>query len=208
VSGAISAWRLEHETPRERSFAAILIRCGWKSPVISLGRPELLICLLKQTKKDQYATSHAGRAEWEPCERGTCARCGKPLQAAVTPPVSRPAVPQSTPLECPKCHKAFPAGSKFCGFCGTPLPVAPQATPPQQPPRPIAPQPVAPPIPPGRATSCGAGCLPAISCRGWYALGATATPTPKACSPVAHAARRPTSAAGNQPPHGKTRRST
>jgi hypothetical protein len=143
-----------------------------------------------------------------PASAATCARCGKPLQAAVTPPVSRPAVSPSTPLACPKCHKAFPAGSKFCGFCGTPLPLAPQAAPPQQPPRPVTPQPVAPPIPPRAAPQAAApGCLPAISCRGWYALGATATPTPKACSLVAHAARRPTSAAGNQPPHSKTHRS-
>jgi len=62
VSGATSAWRLEHETPREKSFAAILIRCGWKSPVTSFGCPEHLICLPKQTKKGRYAISNAGRA--------------------------------------------------------------------------------------------------------------------------------------------------
>ena len=62
MSGATSAWRLEHETPREKSFAAILIRCGWKSPATSFGRPEHLICLPKQTKKGRYAISHAGRA--------------------------------------------------------------------------------------------------------------------------------------------------
>ena len=62
VSGATSAWRLKHETPREKSFAAILIRCGWKSPVTSFGCPEHLICLPKQTKKERYAISHAGRA--------------------------------------------------------------------------------------------------------------------------------------------------
>jgi hypothetical protein len=62
VSGVTSAWRLEHETPREKSFAAILIRCGWKSPVTSFGRAEHLICLPKQTKKERYAISNAGRA--------------------------------------------------------------------------------------------------------------------------------------------------
>jgi hypothetical protein len=58
--------------------------------------------------------------------------------------------------------------------------------------------------PQDRATSCGAGCLSAISCGGWSDLGATATPTPKACSPGANSASRPTSVAGNQPPQSKT----
>jgi len=28
-------------------------------------------------------------------------------------------------LTCPKCANSFPAGTQFCGYCGTPLPAAP-----------------------------------------------------------------------------------
>jgi len=79
-----------------------------------------------------------------PAGAAICARCGKPLQAAAAPPVSRPNVPPSPQLECPGCHQTFPAGSRFCGFCGTPLAPPLQQTLPQQP----SPRPVAPPIPP------------------------------------------------------------
>jgi len=51
VLGLISDWRLEHETPPAKSFVAILIRCGWKSPVTRFRRPERQKWLAKQTTK-------------------------------------------------------------------------------------------------------------------------------------------------------------
>src|ERR1019366_524357 len=99
-----------------------------------------------------------------PTTAPSCARCGKSLHApaaaapspvAQAPVIAAPIAPAAVAgiphppaalviaqVMCPKCHKSFPVGSKFCGFCGTPLAAAPpvqQAMP--------APQPVAPPPP-------------------------------------------------------------
>ena len=94
-----------------------------------------------------------------PASAPACVRCGKPQHvgaqhASAEPPAPplRTPVPTAIPqVLCPKCHKSFPAGSKFCGYCGTPLPVAPPlgATPPAPvPPSAVSgPQSAAPPLP-------------------------------------------------------------
>ena len=66
---------------------------------------------------------------------GTCPRCGKSLAGNI-----RPAPSQSAPsVVCSKCRKSLPAGSKFCGYCGAPLPGPPAQAVPQTPQRPQAP---------------------------------------------------------------------
>jgi pSer/pThr/pTyr-binding forkhead associated (FHA) protein len=50
-------------------------------------------------------------------------------------------------MECLNCHTTFPAGSKFCGFCGQPLALVAAAIAPPPLPRAVEPQPVAPPPP-------------------------------------------------------------
>src|SRR5271157_1526368 len=95
-----------------------------------------------------------------PASAPTCARCGMPQNAEIPPAPATPSVPTSRgpappavpQVMCPKCHKSFPLGSKFCGYCGTPLPAtAPQmATPPPPVARPASPSPPRPvPPPPG-----------------------------------------------------------
>ena len=81
----------------------------------------------------------------------TCARCGMPL-GAPTAPLPRPNTPQGGQMECQKCHKTFPAGAKFCGFCGKPLSPLPTAVAPPPLPLAVAPQPVAPPASPRAAS--------------------------------------------------------
>src|ERR1019366_1101798 len=99
----------------------------------------------------------------------TCVRCGEPQHSSAvpTPPsasvLRAPSAPVIPQVICPNCHKSFPAGSKFCGYCGAhlPAPAPPLAVPPpplSQPvnlprpvppplPRPVAPPPLAPPVP-------------------------------------------------------------
>jgi pSer/pThr/pTyr-binding forkhead associated (FHA) protein len=85
-----------------------------------------------------------------PASAPACARCGAPQQLGMPampamPPAAnlRSPVPQSVPqVVCPKCQKTFPQGSKFCGYCGTPLPAA---APPAMPPPAPMPQPSVPP---------------------------------------------------------------
>src|ERR1017187_6016645 len=89
-----------------------------------------------------------------PATAPNCLRCGKAQNTAapstpVTPAASSPLLRGSgastiAQVLCPKCHKSFPVGSKFCGYCGTPLPAA--APPITAPPVPVQ-QPVAPPRP-------------------------------------------------------------
>ena len=98
-----------------------------------------------------------------PATASTCARCGKPLQAASNPPVARPNVPQASQRECPKCHKTFAVGSKFCGYCGTPLVSAAPVTTPQPAPWPVASQPVAPSNPPRVIPQAPAPAVPRLS---------------------------------------------
>jgi len=106
-----------------------------------------------------------------PASSPTCERCGQPQYAAgapqaqpmpLAPPPRGPAAGGVPQVQCPKCGKSFPLGSKFCGYCGTHLPaaapvVAPPPVvvqPPVAPPRPVAPppppapRPMAPPPPP------------------------------------------------------------
>jgi pSer/pThr/pTyr-binding forkhead associated (FHA) protein len=89
-----------------------------------------------------------------PATSATCFRCGGSMQAAAEGQgpggkVAQPAGPSE--VICAKCKKALPPGSKFCGFCGTPLPAraaAPARAPePAMPPAPVAPaaQPAPPP---------------------------------------------------------------
>lgn len=60
-----------------------------------------------------------------PATAAACFRCGNSMQAAgeVQAPRSKAAPPAAaSEIICAKCKKALPPGSKFCGFCGTPLP--------------------------------------------------------------------------------------
>ena len=82
----------------------------------------------------------------------TCGRCGNSLEGAETGAAPRATPPQPVlqQLTCAKCRKALPPGSKFCGFCGAPLPVSPpaQRVAPKAPiptPKPVAPPPTSPP---------------------------------------------------------------
>src|SRR5579862_5861221 len=84
-----------------------------------------------------------------PASAATCARCGAVQSSATPVPPSASSPNLNRPqVTCPNCQKTFPAGSKFCGYCGTHLPAAPPPAP--APPPPI-PQPVnlsdAPPLP-------------------------------------------------------------
>ena len=73
-----------------------------------------------------------------PASSPTCARCGKALArrgsarrngSARVHRRQCPPRPSAAPqVVCPKCNKAFPLGSKFCGYCGTPLPTDCAAT--------------------------------------------------------------------------------
>lgn len=55
-----------------------------------------------------------------------CTRCGKPLHQEVKrKPVQPSPPPALSPTVCSNCRKELPPGSKFCGFCGSALPVAP-----------------------------------------------------------------------------------
>jgi len=54
--------------------------------------------------------------------------CQVQIERNTRPPVPAPAMAASQPprgITCPKCAKSFPAGTKFCGHCGSPLPAAP-----------------------------------------------------------------------------------
>jgi pSer/pThr/pTyr-binding forkhead associated (FHA) protein len=65
-----------------------------------------------------------------PATSATCFRCGGSMQAAgeAQAPQEKAAQPAgSSEVICAKCKKALPPGSKFCGFCGTPLPARPTA---------------------------------------------------------------------------------
>ena len=85
----------------------------------------------------------------------SCARCGKTLGSPAAP-LPRADTPQAAQMECQTCHKTFPAGAKFCGFCGKPLSPVPTAVAPQPLPWVVAPQPVAPPVPPRAASPASA----------------------------------------------------
>lgn len=73
-----------------------------------------------------------------------CSRCGKPMNANAA---ARPASPIPASATCPQCRKTLPLGSKFCGFCGSPLPAAHPVAVPKPPERPAesVPSAVAPP---------------------------------------------------------------
>jgi pSer/pThr/pTyr-binding forkhead associated (FHA) protein len=81
-----------------------------------------------------------------------CSRCGKPLEGDGSASSAPTAAEASTEIICSKCRKALPRGSKFCGYCGAPLPSSAQdgrpvaSQPPVAPIRPLAP-PVAPKAP-------------------------------------------------------------
>jgi pSer/pThr/pTyr-binding forkhead associated (FHA) protein len=85
-----------------------------------------------------------------PATSATCFRCGKSMQGGEdtgSAPQAKAAPPAAqTDVVCSKCKKTLPPGSKFCGFCGTPLPAAPPPRPPERaaPPAPAEPQ--APPL--------------------------------------------------------------
>jgi hypothetical protein len=54
--------------------------------------------------------------------------CQVQIERNTRPLVPAPAMAASQPprgITCPKCAKSFPAGTQFCGYCGTPLPAAP-----------------------------------------------------------------------------------
>src|ERR1035438_9557148 len=82
-----------------------------------------------------------------PASAATCVRCGEPQQSSAQPitPASSvlraPSAPVIPQVICPNCHKSFPAGSKFCGYCGAHLPAAPPPVavppPPMNLPRPV-----------------------------------------------------------------------
>ncbi len=103
-----------------------------------------------------------------PATSATCFRCGNSMQGEAAGPGPRPkgASPAvQTDVVCSKCKKVLPPGSKFCGFCGAPMPapaptperVAPPVEAPPPPPR--RPQPAAPP-PVSPATQSSPGLAP------------------------------------------------
>jgi hypothetical protein len=76
--------------PRAKSFAAILMQSGWKSPVASWGHPEHSICLAKQTMKELCAISHAGRAGvGTPRARQRAPGAASPSRRRFLPPLGR-----------------------------------------------------------------------------------------------------------------------
>jgi pSer/pThr/pTyr-binding forkhead associated (FHA) protein len=52
------------------------------------------------------------------------------MQSEAAPQSPAPVRTATQPF-CPKCQKALPPGSRFCGFCGAPLPVAAPPAPPK-----------------------------------------------------------------------------
>jgi pSer/pThr/pTyr-binding forkhead associated (FHA) protein len=81
-----------------------------------------------------------------PATSAVCFRCGNSMQAEGSEPRPKAAQPSgSGEIICAKCKKALPPGSKFCGFCGTPLPVRAPA-PARAPERKVAPTPAGPPV--------------------------------------------------------------
>lgn len=68
----------------------------------------------------------------QPVTASVCSRCGKPLKAGAGephPPSPRKAAARKSETVCAQCGKSIPAGSKFCGYCGAPLPTSSQTTP-------------------------------------------------------------------------------
>ncbi len=64
---------------------------------------------------------------WNPGTSDNCSRCSKPLKggAKASPPAAHPAPPQAPAQTlCSNCRKPLPPNSKFCGYCGAPLPAA------------------------------------------------------------------------------------
>ncbi len=59
-----------------------------------------------------------------PATSATCFRCGNPMEEAggQTPRPKAPVATAQTDVVCSNCKKTLPPGSKFCGFCGAPLP--------------------------------------------------------------------------------------
>lgn len=68
----------------------------------------------------------------QPVTASVCSRCNKPLKAEADespPPSRRKAAAREGETVCAQCRKSILAGSKFCGYCGAPLPTPSQTTP-------------------------------------------------------------------------------
>lgn len=89
-----------------------------------------------------------------PITASVCSRCGKPLKAEAGephPPSPRKPAARESETVCARCGKSIPAGSKFCGYCGAPLPTPPPTAPTAELPAVTSPvKPAAPPAAPRR----------------------------------------------------------
>lgn len=122
-----------------------------------------------------------------PATSATCFRCGKSMQgeAAASAPRPKGAAPAAqTDVVCAKCKKVLPPGSKFCGFCGAPLPASAPAPAPERaaPPPPVEappkrPQPAA-PAPAAPANQSSPGLAPPSRPAKKAEQGAPTVPTP------------------------------
>ncbi len=67
-----------------------------------------------------------------PATSPTCFRCGNSMREEAGGQAPRPKAPTpsaQTDVVCSNCKKTLPPGSKFCGFCGAPLPPSAPAAP-------------------------------------------------------------------------------